>query len=83
MNKRLKLNNPLREKTKIIFCIGNLRGMLTFGLVSSKVCSTYSRCPCNKLWQYLECSNISAIEVNRPSTKQFLNNLLGRFFRKA
>ena len=83
MNKGRKLSKPLREKFKIIFCIENIRGMLTFGLVSSKVCSTYSRCPCNKLWQHLECSNISTIEVNRPSAKQFLNNLLGQFFRKA
>ena len=54
-NKRLKLNNLRREQ--IFFCIGNLREMLTFGLVSSKVCITYSRCPCNKLWRRLECLN--------------------------
>ena len=29
--------------------------MLTFGLVSSKVCIIYSRCACNKLWRSLEC----------------------------
>ena len=65
------------------FCIGNLREMLTFGPVSSKACITYSRCNCNKLWRRLECLNIWAIEVNRQSTKQLLNNFLGRFFRKA
>ena len=56
--------------------------MLTFGLVSSKVCITYSRCPCNKLWRCLECLNIQTIEVNRSSTKQLLNNFLGRFLEK-
>ena len=29
--------------------------MLYFGLAISKVCITYSRCPCNKLWRHLEC----------------------------
>ena len=48
--------------------------MLTFGLASSKVCITYSRCPCKKPLQRLECLNIKLIEVNRPSTKQLLNN---------
>ena len=28
--------------------------MLTFGLASSKVCITYSWCPCNRLWARLE-----------------------------
>ena len=46
--------------------------MLTFGLVNSKVCITYSRCPCNKLWRRLEC----------PSTKQLLNNFWGDFSEK-
>ena len=54
--------------------------MLTFGLVSSKVCITYSRYPCNKLWRRLECLNIQTTEVNRPSTKQLLNNFLQQFF---
>ena len=71
------------NRLKLFFCIGNLRVMLTFGLVSSKVRITYSRCPCNKLWRRLECLNIETIEVNRPSTKQFLNIFWGRFFRKA
>ena len=35
------------NRLKLFFCIGNLREMLTFGLVSSKVCIRYSRCPCN------------------------------------
>ena len=39
-------------------CIGNLRAMLTFGLVSSKVCITYSRCYCNKLWRSSKYLNI-------------------------
>ena len=46
------------NKLKPFFCIGNLKEMLTFGLVSSKVCIKYSRCPCNKLWRRLECLNI-------------------------
>ena len=59
--------------------------MLTFGLVSSKVCITYTRYPCNKLWRRLECLDKYqlTIEVNRPSTKQLLKNFLGRLFRKA
>ena len=57
--------------------------MLTFRPASSKVCITYSRCPCNRLWRHLECLNIQTIEVNTSSTKQLLNNFLGRFFRKA
>ena len=57
--------------------------MLTFGPVSSEVCITYSRCPCNKLWRRLECLIIQTIEVNRPSTKELLNSFFGRFFRKA
>ena len=57
--------------------------MLTFGLVSLKVCITYSSCPCNELWRHLECLNIYTIEVNRSSTKQLLNNFLGQLFRKA
>ena len=48
----------IENRLKSFFCIGNLREMLTFGLVSSKVCITYSRCPCNKLWRRLECLNI-------------------------
>ena len=55
--------------------------MLTFVLVSSKVCIKYSRCPCNKLWWRWECLNIQTIEVNRASTKKLLNNFLGQFFR--
>ena len=51
--------------------------MLNFGLASSKVCITYSKCPSIKLWRRLECFNISTIEVNKPSTKQLLNNFLG------
>ena len=31
----------------------------------------------------LESLNISTIEVNRPFTKQLLNNFLGQFFRNA
>ena len=57
--------------------------MLTFRLVSSEICITYCRCPCNKLWRRSECLNIETIEVNGPSTEQLLNNFLGRFFRKA
>ena len=57
--------------------------MLTFALVSSKVCVTYSRRPCNKLWRRLECLNIERIEVDRPFTKQLLNNFFERFFRKV
>ena len=49
-NKRPKLNNPLREQVKTLFLHGKL--------VSSKVCITYSRCLCNKLWPRLECLNI-------------------------
>ena len=45
------------NRLKPFFCIGNLREMLTFGLISSKVCIAYSRFPCNKLWQRLECLN--------------------------
>ena len=56
--------------------------MLTFGLVSSKVCITYSRCPCKKLWGHLKCLNIQTIEVNRSSTKQLLNNFWGDFLEK-
>ena len=40
------------------FSAGSLKQMLTFGLVSSKVCITYSRCPCNKLWRRSQCLNI-------------------------
>ena len=47
--------------------------MLTFGLVISKGCITYSMNPCNKLWRRLECLNIQTTEVNRPSTKQSTN----------
>ena len=43
--------------------------MLTFGVVSSKVCITYSRCPGNNHVQ-----NVETIEDNRQSTKQFLKN---------
>ena len=57
--------------------------MLIFGLISSKVCITYSRCTCNKLWWRLESLNIQTTEVSRQSTKQLLNNFLARFFRKA
>ena len=57
--------------------------MLTFGFVSSKLRIIYSRCPCNKLWQSLECLNIQTIEVNRPSTKRLLNSFLGRFLEKV
>ena len=28
-------------------------------------------------------SDLRTIDVNRPSTKQLLNNFLGQFFRKA
>ena len=52
-------------------------------MVSSKVCITFCRCPCNKLWRRLEWLNTETIEVNRPSTKQLLNSFLGRFIRKA
>ena len=45
--------------------------MLTFGVVSSKVCITYSRCPGNKLCHV---QNVETIEDNRQSTKQFLKN---------
>ena len=51
--------------------------MLTFGIASLKVCITYSRCPCNKLWRRLECLNIKTTEVNISSTKQLLNNFRG------
>ena len=56
--------------------------MLTFGFASSKVCITYTRCPCNKLWRRLECLDKYqlTIEVNRPSTKQLLKKFLGRLF---
>ena len=56
--------------------------MLTFGLFSSKVCITYSRCPCNKLWRRLECLNIQTIEVNRSSSKQLLSNFWGDISEK-
>ena len=56
--------------------------MLTFGLVSSKVCITYSRCPCNKLWRHSECLNIETIEVNRPSTKQLLKKFWDDFLER-
>ena len=56
--------------------------MHTFGLVSSEVYITYSRCPCNKLWCHLDCLNIQTIEINRPSTKPLLNNFWGDFFEK-
>ena len=46
------------NRLKLFFCIGNLREMLTFGHLSSKVCITYSRCPCNKLWRRLKYLNI-------------------------
>ena len=52
-------------------------------MVSSKVCITFSRCPCNKLWRRSECLDIETTEVNRPSTKQLLNNFLRWFIRKA
>ena len=51
--------------------------MLTFGHVSLKVCITYSRCSCNKLWRRSACLNIYTTEVNEPSTKQLLNNFRG------
>ena len=47
-----------RTGSKPFLCIGNLREMLTFGVVSSKVCITYSRCPCIELWQCSECLDI-------------------------
>ena len=53
--------------------------MLTFWFVSSKVCITYCRCPCNKLWRRSEWLNIETMEVNRPSTKQLLNYLFHYF----
>ena len=46
------------------------------------MCITYSRYPYNKLWRLLECLNIFIIEVNRPSTKQLLNNFWGDFLEK-
>ena len=49
--------------------------MLTFELASSKVCITYSRCPCNKLWRRLECLNIKT-EVNTLAAWQ---NLVSHF----
>ena len=48
----------VKTKSLPFFCIGNLSEMLTFGLVSSEVCITYSRYPCNKLWRRTECLNI-------------------------
>ena len=49
---------PCENRLKPFFCIGSLREMLTFGLVSSKVCTTYSRSPCNKLWRRSESLHI-------------------------
>ena len=48
----------VKTKSLPFFCIGNPSEMLTFGLVSSEVCITYSRYPCNKLWRRTECLNI-------------------------
>ena len=54
--------------------------MLTFGLASSKVCITYSRCHYNKLWRRLECLNIQTIEVNRPSTETIAKQFFEAIF---
>ena len=40
--------------------------MLTFGVVISKVCITYSRCSCNKRWQ---CSEFEYLNHGNIITK--------------
>ena len=46
--------------------------MFAFGLVSSKVCITYSRCPCNKLWRRLECLKKQQVLIDHLIAKQFV-----------
>ena len=57
-NKRRKLNNPEQEQTKTLSLPRKPKRNAQFGLVSSKVCITYSRCFGNELWRRLECLNI-------------------------